>query len=153
MPTRIPGIRSKGCVQLFIEFTSLIANIATIFEYLERLLHPIPNVRHNFLFPDLDFGPLASGIILIYGLAGISLFIWSFLSGRVIGDLQAVFYAFTLYIFSASLLIYAYVNTYFSANFINFLFSKTSIFLFILLPFAVGRIGLEIFLAPRRPRD
>jgi hypothetical protein len=143
---------SKGCAFLLFEITSFAANAITVIEWIENF---IGQPRGSFLFPFFkwDDSPFLSGIILFYGLTGISVFVWCFLADRVIGSFSGWIYSFILYMLFSALVIYSYANSFFSATLVEFFVSKTAIFFFVILPFLLGRVGMEICMAPVRPED
>ena len=136
----------QGCFFVLFEITSFGANVFTIIGGLRELSEiigetgEIPIHWHQ--------SPWVSGFLLFYGLLGLSAMVWSFAIDKIVGAFKANMYAAVLYLLPGAFICYSYADAFHHERIQDFFLSPSSIIIFLLAPFFIGRIIVEAFFAP-----
>ncbi|MFZ5821655.1 MAG: hypothetical protein ACOYYJ_17295 [Chloroflexota bacterium] len=135
----------KGCMFWLFELTSFAANLVTILGGFRDLIGA-PSTGS----PPVHWheNSIISGFILFYGLTGLSTFIWSLVADKVVGPLRATVNAAVLYLIPTAFIMYSYADTFHKDRVVPYCLSITTVALFVILPILVGRILMEMFMAP-----
>lgn len=136
----------KGCFFVLFEITSFASNIFTLFGGLRE----VNEITYELGVSPIHWNqsPWVSGFLLFYGLLGLSAFVWSFATDRIVGAFRANVYAVILYLIPGTFIIYSYADTFHHERVAEFFLSPTLIIFFLFAPILVGRVIVDAFIAP-----
>jgi hypothetical protein len=135
----------QGCFLLLIQIIGIIANIKDVLEFFSDLNDNVikPFVPQEFNLTG-DF--FLSGAVLFYGVTAVALMAWWVVAYKALGTFQSFFSVFVLHLLGSSLFIVSFVYKFKMPFTVENL--VIGIFLFVLLPLAVGYVILTLFSSP-----